>query len=483
MILSSRFSYYYLNFSLFEGNLIKNLQFEKIVVASPRFKIMGDFTPWTLFVDVGVISCLLLLCKWMRVKLKLMQKFFIPPSLAAGFLGLALGASGADILPLSDQLGTYAGILIAFIFGSLAMTSQRSEDAGASIGRMWAYSQGGLLLQWAVGGLIGICVLQFLWSGVGEEFGVSMPSGFCGGHGTASAIGKAFEDLNNDAIYSLAMTAATVGIVASVFIGLPIIKWATKKGQTAFISEYDSLPVELRTGLLVPEEKRPRLGTDTCSSISIDSLTFNLTVVAAIALGGYGLSELVKQWNPDLSLPVFSCAFVVGVVLRKLMDYTGATQYTCPQTISHMSGMMTDFLVAFGISSIKLSVVMDYWQPLVFLLVVGLLCTVLYVFVIGRLMQRECWFEKSIFTWGWFTGTMAMGIALLRVVDPDMRSRCLDSYALAYLFIAPVEIALVTFAPMVFMNGGGLWFSLICLAAGLGVMGYAYMRGWFKRSA
>ena len=81
------------------------------------------------------------------------------------------------------------------------------------------------------------------------------------------------------------------------------------------------------------------------------------------------------------------------------------------------------------------------------------------------------------------TGTMAMGIALLRVVDPDMRSRCLDSYALAYLFIAPVEIALVTFAPMVFMNGGGLWFSLICLAAGLGVMGYAYMRGWFKRSA
>lgn len=442
---------------------------------------MENFTPWTLFVDLGVISCLLLICKWMRVKLRLMQKFFIPPSLAAGFLGLAFGPGGMDVLPLSSQLGTYAGILIAFIFGSLAITSQRGEDAGASIGRMWAYSQAGLLLQWALGGLLGLLVLQYIWPEIGAGFGITMPSGFCGGHGTAAAVGEAFKNMGNEAIVTLAMTAATVGIVASVFIGLPLIKWATRKGHTSYITDYESLPVELRTGLLVPEERRPRLGTDTCSSISIDSLTFNLTVVAAIALGGYGLSKLVGIWVPGLELPVFSCAFVVGVFLRKILDRTGAMQYTCPQTISHMSGMMTDFLVAFGIASIKLSVVVAYWQPLVILLIVGLVGTLLYVLLMGKLMQNECWFEKAIFTWGWFTGTMAMGIALLRVVDPDMRSRCLDSYALAYLFIAPVEIALVTFAPIVFTNGGGLWFASACLVAGLGVLAVAKYRGWMKK--
>ena len=443
--------------------------------------MMETFTPWTLFVDVGVISCLLLVCKFLRVKLALMQKFFIPPSLAAGFLGLAFGPGGLDVLPLSANMGTYAGILIAFIFGSLALTSQRSEGQGAAIGRMWAYSQAGLLLQWAVGGLLGLLVLQYVWPGVGDGFGITMPSGFCGGHGTAAAVGDAFKKLGNEDIVTLAMTAATVGIVASVFIGLPLIKWATKKGQTAFISDYDALPVELRTGLLVPEEKRPRLGTDTCSSISIDSLTFNLTVVAVIALGGYGVSKLVGMWVPGLELPVFSCAFVVGVLLRMVFERTGAMQYTCPQTISHMSGMMTDFLVAFGIASIKLSVVVAYWQPLVVLLLCGLVFTLAYVLFIGKLMQKEYWFEKSIFTWGWFTGTMAMGIALLRVVDPDMRSRCLDSYALAYLFIAPVEIALVTFAPMVFFNGYGLWFAFACLVAGLSVLGVAQYRGWLKR--
>ena len=36
------------------------------IQTSPRF--MTDFTPWTLFVDTGIISVLLLLGKLMRVK-------------------------------------------------------------------------------------------------------------------------------------------------------------------------------------------------------------------------------------------------------------------------------------------------------------------------------------------------------------------------------------------------------------------------------
>jgi ESS family glutamate:Na+ symporter len=61
-----------------------------------------------------------------------------------------------------------------------------------------------------------------------------------------------------------------------------------------------------------------------------------------------------------------------------------------------------------------------------------------------------------------------------------MQSRTLDSYALAYLFIAPVEISLITFAPVAFNNGYGFLFSLICLAAGIAVLFAAYFKGWFK---
>jgi ESS family glutamate:Na+ symporter len=415
----------------------------------------------------------------MRVKIKWVQKLFIPPSLLAGFIGLALGPYGFALLPISNQTGVYAGILIAFIFGALPLTSKKTEGNSKEISTMWAYSQTGLLLQWAFGGLLGLFVLNQVWP-LSPGFGITMPSGFCGGHGTAAAIGQAFSQLGYEEILTLAMTAATFGIVASVILGLVFVKWGTKNKHTAYLADYKDLPCELRTGLL-PEEKRESMGESTCSSISIDSLTFNLAIVCVIALGGYGISKLASYYMPGFELPVFSCAFVVGIILKKLLDKTRVSESICPQTVSHISGAMTDFLVAFGIASIKISVVIEYIVPLAILLLSGLVVTLIYVFVMARKLMKDCWFEKALFTWGWFTGTMAMGIALLRVVDPKMKSRCLDSYALAYLFIAPVEISLITFAPVAFVNGYGLLFSGICLLAGLGIMAVAYFKKWFIR--
>ena len=438
---------------------------------------METFTPWTLFVDIGIISLLLLVGKLMRVKIKWVQKLFIPPSLLAGFIGLACGPHGFDILPISEQTGTYAGILIAFIFGALPLTSQKTKGNNQEIGAMWVYSQTGLLLQWAFGGLLGLLVLNQIWP-LSPGFGITMPSGYCGGHGTAAAIGQAFGQLGHDEILTLAMTAATFGIVGSVILGLIFVKWGAKNKYTTYLADYKDLPSELRTGLL-PQEKRESMGESTCSSISIDSLTFNLAIICAIALGGYGISKLAAHFMPGFELPVFSCAFVFGILFKKLLDKTRASESICPQTVGHISGSMTDYLVAFGIASIKVSVVIEYIVPLAILLLSGLAVTLIYVFVMARKLMKECWFEKALFTWGWFTGTMAMGIALLRVVDPKMKSRCLDSYALAYLFIAPVEISLITFAPVAFVNGYGLLFSGICLAAGLCVLSVAYFKKWF----
>lgn len=441
--------------------------------------MMDTFNPWTLFVDIGTISLLMLIGKLLRVKVRWIQKLFIPPSLLAGFIGLAFGPFGFDILPISNQTGTYADILIAFIFGALPLTSKKTEGNNKEVGTMWAYSQTGLLLQWAFGGLLGLLVLNQIWP-LSPGFGITMPSGYCGGHGTAAAIGQAFGQLGHDEILTLAMTAATVGIVAAVILGLVFVKWAARNRHTAYLADYKDLPSELRTGLL-PPEKRESMGESTCSSISIDSLTFNLSIVCIIALGGYGISKLAAHFLPGFELPVFSCAFVAGILLKKLLDKTRASESICPQTIDHISGAMTDYLVAFGIASIKISVVIEYIVPLTILLVSGLVVTLLYVGIMARKLMKECWFEKAIFTWGWFTGTMAMGIALLRVVDPKMKSRCLDSYALAYLFIAPVEISLITFAPVAFVNGYGLLFSSICLVAGLSIIAVAYFKKWFVR--
>ena len=138
---------------------------------------METFTPWTLFIDIGIISALLLIGKLMRTRIRLVQKLFIPPSLLAGFIGLIFGPYGFDLLPLSNQTGTYAGILIAFIFGALPLTSQKAKGDNREIASMWAYSQGGMLFQWAFGGFLGLLILNQIWP-LSPGFGITMLSRF-----------------------------------------------------------------------------------------------------------------------------------------------------------------------------------------------------------------------------------------------------------------------------------------------------------------
>ena len=441
------------------------------------------FTPWVLLTDLGIISALLLVGKFIRVKVKLIQKLFIPPSLLAGVLGLAFGPNGLGWLPLSGSMGTYAAVLIALVFGALPLSSPKFtvKEVAGRVGPMWVFAQLGMLLQWALVGLFGLFVMKLIWPELNDAFGVMLSTGFYGGHGTAAAIGEAFNGLGWDEAASLGMTTATVGVICAIIGGLICIKWAAKNKQTAFISDFADLPQELRSGL-VPEEKRDSMGNATTSSISIEPLTFHLALVLLVAFLGYSMSVGVKQWYPQLELPVFSCAFIVGLILKKIFDATSVTDYICPQTTQRIGSMATDLLVAFGVASIKLGVVVKYAVPLVVLIIVGALMVFGITFYFGKRLSKTYWFERTIFAWGWWTGTMAMGIALIRIVDPKLSSKAMDDYALAYLPIAPVEILLITFVPIMYMNGMGLWLSLGCLAlSGLLVLLAIKMGWWIKK--
>lgn len=442
------------------------------------------FTPWTLFTDIGFISILLLIGKVIRVYVKQVQKLFIPPSLLAGLLGLTFGPNGLGWIPFSDNIGTYAAVLIALVFGSLPLSSPKMSMKLISgrVGPMWAYAQVGMLMQWGLAGLFGLFVIKQIWPDLNDAFGIMLSTGFYGGHGTAAAIGAAFDGLGWEDAFSLAMTTATVGIICAIIGGLIMIKWAARHKQTSFISDFDDLPDELRSGLL-PENKRESIGTATTSSISIDSLTFHSALVFVIALLGYAASQWVKIHYPMLELPVFSCAFVIGLLLKQVFDLTRVSSYICPVTTQRLSSSFTDLLVAFGVASIKLGIVVKYAVPLIVLIVGGVIIVWGITFYLGRRLAKTYWFERTIFAWGWWTGTMAMGIALLRIVDPKLASKAMDDYALAYLPIAPVEILLITFVPILFVNGFGVWLSLACVGISLLILLFARKMGWWNKKA
>ena len=443
---------------------------------------VDTFSPWVLLTDLGIISGLLLIGQLIRAKVKIIQQLFIPPSLLAGLLGLAFGPNGLDFLPLSNQVGTYAAVLIALVFGVLPLSSPKvsAKEVAGRVGPMWAYAQLGMLLQWALAGLFGLFVLKLIWPELNDSFGIMLSTGFYGGHGTAAAIGNAYANATPawEEAQSLGMTTATVGVVCAIVGGLMFIKWATKNKQTAFISDFAQLPNELRTGL-IPRDKRESSGDVTTSSISIECYTFHMAIAFFIAFVGYAISVAVKGYYPKLELPVFSCAFVVGLLFKKFMEVTKSNEYLCTKTTQRLGSMFTDILVACGVAAIKLGVVVKYALPLIVLIVFGVVMVCFIVFFFGKKLSKTYWFERSIFAWGWWTGTMAMGIALIRIVDPKLASKAMDDFALAYLPIAPVEILLITFVPVLFINGMGLELMLGCLLLSVIIIFLAHKMGWW----
>ena len=415
-----------------------------------------EFTSWTLFIDLGLASLLLLAGQVLRARIRVVQKLFLPANVIGGGLGLALGASGLGWLPFSTTIGSYPGILIALIFVTLPFSAASGprRGLGRNVAELFAYSTVVILLQWGLGLAVALGILSVFWSGLHPGFGAILAAGFVGGHGTAAAIGETFGELGWAAAGPLAMTSATVGILASIIGGMAWIKWGAQRGATHFVAPFDELPQSLRTGLVPSDERRP-IGQETVSANTIDPLALHLALVSAAALIGYWVAQGSSTLLGHYRLPTFCGAFLAAIVLKRMLQWLKVFHYTDAKTMVRVGGTCTDFLVIFGIASINIAILVEYAYSLGALLAFGIGINWLLFRFWGPRAFGELWFEKSLYTWGWTNGVMAMAIALLRTVDPEGESHLLDDFALAYLGFGPIEVVLVTLTPILVSQGHG----------------------------
>ena len=431
---------------------------------------MSSLDAWSVFGDLGCVSVLLLAGLLARTSLVWVQRLFLPASVIAGFGGLLAGPNGLDVLPFSPLLPQYPGVLITLVFAALPFTSPTFDWRTGSrrATELGAYSAAVVLLQWGLGLAFSLTVLSLIWSDLPPGFGTILAAGFVGGHGTAAALGAAFNGLGEQSwpeAEALAMTSATVGILSAVVGGLLWIQWAARNGTTRFLPRFDELPDELRTGRVSAAQRRP-LGHETLSPLAIDPLVFHVALVAVAAAGGYLLAGLSGALLGGYRPPSFCLAFVCGFGLKYACARLQLTDTIDHAVMARISGALTDGLVVCGIAAINLDIVARYALPLGCLFAFGLLLCWTIFYVSGPRAFRELWFEKALFTWGWVTGVMAIALALLRVVDPRNESEILDRFAFAYLFVAPLEVGLVSFAPLLIAHGFVLTFAAVTISAG-----------------
>lgn len=82
----------------------------------------------------------------------------------------------------------------------------------------------------------------------------------------------------------------------------------------------------------------------------------------------------------------------------------------------------------------------------------------------GPRMNKDSWFERSIFVYGYSTGVFAIGMLLLRIVDPNGESATLPDTGFAESIQTLNELFAWSVGPYMMMSGKGLWFGLGMLA-------------------
>jgi Na+/glutamate symporter len=150
--------------------------------------------------DFAVASVFIMIGQFLRAKVGFIQRFFIPASMLAGFMGLAFRYVFPGFLPMSDSIGSYPGMLIMVIFAAVGINGFTMNKGGSKgdVARMSSYLSYKMVAQVIQYGLVpafSILVISNLWPEINYGFGLLLAAGFSGGHGTAAAVGSSFATL------------------------------------------------------------------------------------------------------------------------------------------------------------------------------------------------------------------------------------------------------------------------------------------------
>lgn len=433
--------------------------------------------------DFALISALLIAAQLLRAGIPWLSRYLMPTSMIAGILALAFGPGGYDLLPFSRDLAGnanllgYPGVLITLLFATLLMGHRESiglKAAWRASSSSFLFNYASELIQYGVVICIGVALLATVFVDLRPEFIVMLPAGFAGGHGTAAVFAEALP--NWEAARSVGFTFATVGILFSVFGGLALINIARRRGWITQGTSSDTRTIDWKS-TFVPRDSQDSMGRVTVNGMALDSLAWHVALVLAV----YGatmalLPELRELLPANFVLPAFGVAMVLGWLTQNLLNAARVGEYVDSQIIGRIGGLLADYLVAFGIASINVQIVLDYALPLVIFCLLGLaICLAWLLFVAPRVFG-ERWFESAIFTYGWNTGTIAFGVALLRIVDTRKDSRVLSDYGIAFIAIGPMEALLYTAVLAALASGQLLPLGIALVLIAVALAGLAIWR-------
>jgi glutamate:Na+ symporter, ESS family len=502
--------------------LLLSSAFAALAQEADAEEITYDFQD--VFYAFVILGLLILVGRFIRQKIGLLQKLFIPSSIVAGLVALLLGgealgaiattltdaenplANGLFPAPIQEVWAASPGVFINVVFAALFL-----GQPIPSPGRIWQQAAPQVVLgqviawgQYVIGLLVALLILVPFFD-MSPISGALIEMSFEGGHGTAAGMAETLSGLGFEEGGDMALGLATVGIVTAIIAGTALADWARRKGhvQTEDSSETvesgqtmanaSGAEMQLEEGQISTEDYQHR-PDGTWRELLIDPLSLHFGYVGlAIAIGWLILQGLIwlesVTWNAGGegleilgNIPLFPLALIGGILVQLGLEKMGRGYLVSPRLMNRIAGVALDVTVVTALASISLTVLGANLAPFLILAVVGVAWSIFaFVYLAPRIFPSY-WFEKGIADMGQSMGVTATGLVLLQIVDKDNRSGAYESFGYKQLFFEPiVGGGLFTGAAPTLINQFGLVPVLGLTAAILvGWLVFGYLAFWRK---
>jgi glutamate:Na+ symporter, ESS family len=419
------------------------------------------------FTALLVIGLLLVAAKWLRVKLPIFQRLFLPASVIGGTLGLLIGpqvlgnlvrasngpeqlAGGLIPEAVLEVWGELPVLLISVVFAALfigkRIPSIRTiwQVAGPQVALGQSIAWG----QYVVGLTLGLLILTPVF-GLPPMAGALLEIGFEGGHGTAAGLADTFEEFGFAEGTDLALGLATIGLVTGVLIGTLIVNWGVRTDRISLGADGDPVTNARAATDDDLDDLDDREGVRDRAQSSTDPLSVHIGFVAiAISVGWLLLEALeaieVASWGGDdglellVHLPLFPMAMLGGVLLQLVLDRTGRQELVDRKLINRLSGTALDLIIVAALATLSLDALGGNLGPFLILAGAGIAWNVGAFLLLAPRIVPEYAYERGLGDFGQSMGMTVTGLLLMRIADPPNRSGGLEAFGYKQLLFEPV---------------------------------------------
>lgn len=372
---------------------------------------------------VGLAVIILILGRFLRKKVKFFETYCIPSPVVGGFLfaiiNLILRKSNLVIFEFDNTLQSFFMILFFTSIGFNA-SWRLLKVGGKKVGMFLIMAIVLVILQnivaVGVGYLTGVDPLIALLTG---------STAMTGGHGTAAAMAPIVEELGHTGAKSVAIAAATFGLIAGSSLGGPLANRLIKRKKLEVVAERVDNEKVRNDEFLFNNDVRKLDGENFAKAFFL--------ILLSMFIGSY-VSTFLNQF---LNFPNYIGPMIVAAILRNISDHT--TKFDLHYEEVHiLEDVSLNLFLGMAMISLKLWELSSVaGQLAVLLLAQALLAWVFIYFVTFRFMGRN--YDAAVLS----AGHVGFGLGATPNGIANMQSVC-DKYKHSHIafFVMPIVGAL-----------------------------------------